>query len=127
MDDRAISTPRQPTIRTLLRVVGPFAALTGLIFTVVGMVDFFSAFGGFQPPRLFWCCFVGMPLLFVGAVMSHFGYLSTILRYVAGESAPVTKDVANYMGEGITPGVKAVTKAVVEGIAEGSAERSRKP
>ena len=45
-------------------------AAVGLIFLIIGMASFFSAFGGGGPPRLFWCCFVGMPLLFVGGVMN---------------------------------------------------------
>ena len=37
----------------------------------------------------------------------------------ARESAPVAKDVVNYMGENTQPGVKAVAKAVTVGIIEG--------
>lgn len=39
------------------------------------------------------------------------------------ESALVAKDVVNYMGENIQPGVKAVAKAVTEGIIEAQEEK----
>jgi hypothetical protein len=85
---------------------------------IVGFGSFFASLGGFEPPRFFWCVFVGMPLLFVGLVMCMFGFLGAFQRYVAGESAPVTKDVVNYLGENVQPGVKAVAKAVTEGMIE---------
>jgi hypothetical protein len=55
--------------------------------------------------------------------MTRFGYLGAIQRYVASESAPVAKDVVNYLGDGVQPGLKAMAKAVSEGIAEGQQER----
>ena len=55
-------------------------------------------------------------------MMTMFGFLGAVQRYVAGESAPVAKDVVNYMGENIQPGVKAIAKAVTEGIKEGLSE-----
>ena len=85
----------------------------------VGMISFFAAFGSFQPPRLFWCCFVGMPILFVGLVMSKFGYFGSVIRYVAAESAPVAKDTVNYMADGTKDAVKTVARAAAEGIQEG--------
>ena len=69
--------------------------------------------------RYFWCAFLGMPLLFVGSAMTMFGFLGAMNRFVAGESAPVAKDVVNYMGENMQPGVKAIAKAVAEGLQEG--------
>ena len=113
-----IESPRHTKIRSFLRVAGPILALVGLIFLAVGTISFFAAFGSFQPPRLFWCCFVGMPILFVGLVMSKFGYFGSVARYVAAESAPVAKDTFNYMAEGTKDGVKTVSRAVAEGVQE---------
>jgi len=59
--------------------------------------------------------------------MCMFGYLGAFQRYVAGESAPVAKDVVNYMGENVQPGVKAVAKAITEGIIEAQKEEQQKP
>jgi hypothetical protein len=108
-----------------LRLAGPLIALIGIILIVVGMISFFRAFDSFQSPRYFWCVFAGMPLFVVGLVLAKFGYLGAISRYVASESAPVAKDVVNYLGEGTRPGVKAAAKAFGEGVTEGIAE-SRK-
>jgi hypothetical protein len=113
-----IASPKHNAVRTFLRVGGPLMALIGLVFLIVGLVSFFSAFGSFQPPRLFWCAFVGLPLLFVGVVMSKFGYLGSVVRYLAAESAPVAKDTVNYMAEGTKDAVKTVAQAVAEGVQE---------
>ncbi len=125
MNDERLQSGSHVAIRTMLRVLGPLTAMAGLVFLGVGLASFFAAFGSFQTPRLFWCAFVGIPLLFAGMVMCNFGYLGAIQRYMAAESAPVAKDVANYVAEGVEPGVKAVAKAVAEGIVEGTTPRPK--
>jgi len=119
MNESIVQSAKHSAIRRVLRVGGPIVALAGFGFVVVGMASFFMSFGGSGLPRYFWCAFVGMPLLFVGTVMCMFGYMGGFYRYVAGESAPVAKDVVNYMGENTQPGVKAMAKAVTEGVIEG--------
>ncbi len=86
---------------------------------MIGLASFFSSFGGFSTPRYFWCAFVGLPLLGIGGFLTKLGFLGTVARYVAGETAPVAKDVVNYMGEKTQLGVKSFTKAVAKGIKEG--------
>ncbi len=71
MSDEERINPGHETARNLLRVVGPLTFAVGGVFMLVGLGSFFSAFGGGGPPSLFWCSFVGMPLMFVGmAVLS---------------------------------------------------------
>ena len=72
--------PGHNSARDTLRVVGPVIALTGLGLTVVGIADFFRAVGGFEPPKLFWCAFVGLPLLFAGGVLCSYGYMGKVMR-----------------------------------------------
>jgi hypothetical protein len=60
-----------------------------------------------------------MSLLFVGVAMCSFAFQGAILRYQAGEVAPVAKDTFNYMAEGTREGVKTVATAIGEGIAAG--------
>jgi len=127
MNENELQSPYHSGVRTVLRVAGPAIVGVGLLFLIVGVSSFFMSFGTFEPPRYFWCVFVGMPLLFVGGVMCQFGYLGAVQRYVAGESAPVAKDVANYMGENVQPGVRSVAKAVTEGIIEAHQEQPKKP
>lgn len=96
---------------------------SGVLFTAVGIGSFFMAFGGVSPPRFFWCGFIGLPMMFVGGVMCMFGYAGVVQRYLAGETAPVAKDVVNYMGENTQPGLKAMSKAIAEGGIEAQSEQ----
>ncbi|MBL7152486.1 MAG: zinc ribbon domain-containing protein [Phycisphaerae bacterium] len=108
--------PGHRGIRDALRVIGPIVAVVGLIFVIVGIASFFSAFGGGGPPKRFWCAFVGGPILIAGIALTKFGYMGKVARYVAGEIAPVGKDTFNYMAEGTKDGVKTVAKAIGEGL-----------
>jgi ribosomal protein L40E len=113
--------PRHNEIRSTLRTVGPAVAITGLIFTIIGVGSFFAAFGGFGPPRFFWCAFLGLPLLAIGIGISQFAYIGAITRYVAGEGAPVAKDMTNYMVEGTRDSIRDVATALGEGFAAAKA------
>jgi DnaJ-class molecular chaperone len=112
--------PGHEQIRGVLRVVGPLIALVGLGFLAVGVISFFSAFGTFEPPRHFWCAFVGIPLLGIGGALTQYGYLGSMMRYFAGEVAPVQKDTFNYLAEGTSEGVRTVARSVGRGFAEGA-------
>jgi hypothetical protein len=89
------------------------------------MVSFFSAFGTFEPPRLFWCMFVGIPLLGVGLGITKFAFLGSILRYMMGETAPVAKDAFNEMARGTGPAARDFARDVSRGIVEGFAMTGR--
>ena len=119
MNEDKLQAPQHASVRRTLRGVGLAVLALGGLLTLVGFGSFFASFGSFEPPRYFWCAFLGMPLLFVGSAMTMFGFLGAMNRFVAGESAPVAKDVVNYMGENMQPGVKAIAKAVAEGLQEG--------
>jgi ribosomal protein L40E len=110
--------PGHEGMRAALRVVGPAIAGVGLVFLLIGMVSFFSAFGGGGFPRLFWCAFVGMPLLAIGMSITKFAFLGAAARYVAGETAPVGKDVTNYMVAGTKDSIRDVASAIGAGLSE---------
>ncbi|MGJ8654788.1 MAG: SHOCT domain-containing protein [Opitutaceae bacterium] len=107
--------PNHSSQRDLLRVVGPVILLIGGCFVAVGLISFFSAFGGHGAPKYFWCAFVGMPLSFVGLTICKFAYMGKVARYTAGELAPVGKDTFNYMAAETTEGVADVSEAFFEG------------
>jgi hypothetical protein len=109
--------PKHAATRTFLRVAGPALVVIGLLFMVVGIADFFMAFNSFDPPRYFWCVFVGIPLLGVGSAMCQYGYMGAWLRYVSAAAAPVGKDTFNYLAGGTRESVKDVAQAVGEGLA----------
>lgn len=123
--------PGHTTARSLLRFFGPVILITGIVFVVVGFVSIVSfsgpelpRFNGFEEhmlsemkgPRFAWCPFVGMPLIFVGVVMTGYGYMGKVARYAAGEIAPVGRDTFNYLAKGTEEGVKTIAKAVGEGL-----------
>jgi hypothetical protein len=111
--------PKHSASRLILRMLGLTILGLGLLFTVIGFGSLLSTIGSFEPPRYFWCAFVGIPLLFVGAAMSMFGFLGTFTRYVSGEAAPVQRDTFNYLAEGVQEGVRTVSTAIGEGLAAG--------
>ncbi len=92
--------PQHSDIRDLLRVVGPLVVGVGLIFTIIGVTSFFSAFSGGGFPSQFWCAFVGLPLMALGTAICKFAYIGAVTRYIAAEVAPVGKDAVNYMADG---------------------------
>ena len=103
-----------------LKKMGPVILILGILFLIVGLGSFFMSFGGGGRPRFFWCAFVGMPLILVGGVMTQMGFLKNILKYTAGEAAPVAKDTFNYTARGTKEGVKDIASSVAEGFREGS-------
>jgi len=106
--------------RGVLRVVGSCFVFVGLIFVIVGMASFFSAFGGSGPPRYFWCASLGMPFLAVGGIMCMLGYMGAIGRYVVNEVAPVSKDAINYMADGTKEAIGDVAAVIDEGLRSGA-------
>ena len=88
-------------------------------FAIGGAISFFSSFGSFEPPHYFWLCFVGIPLMFVGFLLSQFGYMGVVARYIAGEAAPVATDTTNYMAEETKGAVETVARSAARGIVEG--------
>jgi hypothetical protein len=80
------------------------------------MGSFFASFGTFEPPRYFWCAFVGLPLVAVGVGICQYAFMGRLFRYVAGETAPVAKDTFNYLAEGTQQGVRTMATAAGEGL-----------
>jgi hypothetical protein len=107
--------------RGILRVLGVAILIIGLVFEIIGLASFFLSFGHGGFPRLFWCCFIGLPLIWLGFVLCGVSFLGAVARFMAGESAPVAKDTFNYMADETKEGVKTVASAVGEGMAAGAA------
>ena len=127
MNEDKLQLPRQTGVRKGLRRGGLAVLAIGGVLTLIGVGSLFASVGSFGPPRFFWCAFLGMPLVFAGGVMAMFGFMGAAQRYVAGETAPVAKDVVNYMGENTQPGVKAIARAVGQGIKEGLDKERQQP
>ncbi|MDF3058877.1 MAG: putative rane protein [Rariglobus sp.] len=103
-----MSSPAHEGNRTVLRAGGVVAVIVGGLFLLVGGIDFFSAFGTFHSPTKFWCFFVGIPLLALGANLLRMGYLGAVSRYMAAETVPVIRDSAVEVAEGLRPTVRGI-------------------
>ena len=116
MNDENRLNPGHRKLRQFLRLLGPLVVGLGLIFSAIGFISFFSSFGGFGPPRYFWCVFVGFPLIGIGTGITKFAFMGSVLRYMSAEAAPVGKDTFNYVAEGTQGGVRTMARAVREGF-----------
>ena len=113
-------SPQHLKVRRALRIIGPVILVVGLLFTATGFISFLVAMGSHSgPPKLFWCSFVGLPLMFVGAALSMFAFMGAVARYAAAEQAPVAADTFNYVAEHTQSGVKTVAKTITQGVVEG--------
>ena len=106
--------------RSFMRGAGVVLTVTGGIFILVGGIDFFSAFGTFHPPTLFWCFFVGIPLSALGANLLRLGYLGAVSRYVAEETVPVVRDSAVDLAEGLRPTIRGIAADLRSADRDGS-------
>jgi len=127
VEARPPGLPQQNQVRRFLRIAGPVILAIGFLCLITAMVSFFSSFGGSGPPRLFWLGFVGLPLMFVGSVLSMYGFMGAVFRFAAGETAPVAADTANYLAAETSDAVKTVSKSVAEGVVEGIEAARHKP
>lgn len=99
--------------KRILKILGFIIAGLGLIFTIIGFVNFFSVFNsGEGMPDLFWCAMMGLPMLGIGISLLGVGFKREISHYMEKESAPVVNEAAKDM----SPAVKTVASAVKEGI-----------
>ena len=112
--DNQIEQDKQKHQRTklTLKICGIVAIVVGLACAVAGMVDFFKAFNseGEYMPKLFFLCFIGLPLVGVGAACLAFALRGNIARYVKNENMPVVKEI----GREITPTVRDIANAVLD-------------
>lgn len=108
--------PGHNATRSLLRGAGPLIFMVGGLFALVGGVNFFSAFGGAGPPTLFWCLFVGLPLMGIGTFLTKAGYAGKIIRYYSQEITPAATDTFNYAARETKDGIREIAGAIGEGL-----------
>ena len=109
--------PEHGKKKQVIRYIGIALLVVGAILILIGLGSFFASFGSKGgPPRYFWCAFLGMPISFVGTVLTGYGFMGAVARYTAGEAAPVAKDTFNYMAEGTQDGVRTLASAIGQGL-----------
>ena len=74
------------------KLLGSITLTIGICFTIIGFISFFSSFNSFEPPKYFWCCFIGFPLIGFGASLLALGYRKEVMRYMKNESLPIYKE-----------------------------------
>jgi hypothetical protein len=95
-----LTDPRHELHRARLRTFGWLCTATGAIATGIGLVSFFGAMGpGRGQPDLFWCAFLGLPLLGLGGNLLRMGYAGALARYHARETMPVATDALDHVAE----------------------------
>ena len=85
MVDPAAVSARHVRVRTACRVAGPAVFLLGLTLAVISAASLFASAGSFEQPQYFWLGFVGLPLMFVGGVLSVIGYAGAMNAYFLRE------------------------------------------
>lgn len=111
-----MSNEQHKKTKKTLKIVGISMLAVGAVFTLIGFINFFSTFGSFDSPDLFWCSFVGLPLLGFGGMITLFAFKGEIAKYVKNESVPV----ANEAAQELTPAVKSVVSAAKSVLEEES-------
>ena len=104
-------------MKSLFRRLGPLLLVSGVVCLIIAMVDFFTL-DFFEEPKYFWLGFVGMPIIFIGSIVTYAGYGQDAAKYMSREMAPVTSETFNYIAEETQEGVETVAKAVQRGKAE---------
>lgn len=89
-----------PKAKKKMKVAGWIVLPIGGILAIVGFIDFFLSFETASMPHLFFLLFIGLPMIGIGASLLKFGYMKEVGEYIAGETAPIAKDVTNYMLDG---------------------------
>lgn len=97
-------------VKRIFKILGIILTIIGFAFAITGFASFFIAMNNATTPTLFWCCFVGFPILVVGLWMLMFGFRKEIMQYTKNESVPVFNDAAKQA----QPGISAIAEAVRE-------------
>jgi hypothetical protein len=80
--------------------------VVGLVLFVAGVYDFSQSFGDHdKAPTRFWMCFLGVPLLGIGTMISKFAFIGTAARYVVGETKDSARDFVGAVAGGIRDGL----------------------
>ena len=87
MDEENKINPNHRELRKMLRLIGPLVFILGLVLTLVGLGSFFSSFGSMQPPRYFWCAFLGLPLMTAGGAISQFAFMGAVCLLYTSDAA----------------------------------------
>lgn len=92
---------KHKTIKTCLKVFGIVFILIGVICFAVGLFGGLFGMVASSPEfdmntpnlKLFFLTFIGIPFIFIGSVMTMFGFRKEVNTYVKNEDIPIAKEV----------------------------------
>ena len=113
--------PEHEDKKQKLQSLGIGLMVVGGLFSAVGLISFFSAFGSGGTPSAFWAAFVGFPMLGIGTKLAGFGFLGEISRYTSGEVTPVIKDAVDHVRGG-SAGIVGVRCTQCNSVNDGDAK-----
>lgn len=99
MENNTINNKKHEQTRKKLKVIGITFLTIGGIFFLVGIISFFIAFNTGGVPKLFWCCFIGIIFIGIGASCAKLGFMKQVGGYVASQTVPIAKDSINYLAK----------------------------
>lgn len=94
-------------IKKTLKVAGVIVLAAGLVLTLTGFVNFFSSASSGEMPTLFWCSFLGLPMLAAGLTMLLWGFRRELVQYTKNEVTPVAGEAL----ADLTPAVADMARA----------------
>jgi hypothetical protein len=83
-----------------MRATGAVLLLAGGVLTVIGLVDFFAAFGDVgESPDRFWMAMIGLPLASAGGWLIVLSFGGRILRSLGRGAAPAIRETLDQVGD----------------------------
>lgn len=101
-----------------MRILGPIILVAGILMTVIAIANFFS--GNMSTDFI---PFISLPMMFIGSVLSMFGYMGALSRYSASQTAPVAKDVTNYILDNTKESIGGVAKEISDNLHKSKVEK----
>ena len=95
-------------IKRKLKIIGISVLVVAITFTLIGFINFFTAFSARKQPTLFWCTFIGLPLLGVGLGITVQAFRREISQYTAQECIPAAQTFL----EGVTHAAAGLAKEI---------------
>ena len=104
--------PHHEQTKNKLKKIGLTLLIIGGICFLVGIVDFFAAFGSFRTPTLFFFAFIGLPMVGIGGSLTLMAHQREIRQYHADEISPVINETTR----DISPAITTIASAIREGL-----------
>ena len=106
MKKHEIDDEKYKRLKKKAKTFGIIALSIGLVLDVIGFISFFAAFINHGFPYLFPLLFIGFPLTGLGIYLLKASSIGTRFGYYSSQTAPIAKDVANYMIKGTREEIK---------------------